>query len=427
MSAESVATTCPKCEQALVENEGYRTWCPDCDWNLADDFGQPRRGFVRLRLERASDRLVLSLYEDLRAAGVSRPGWDAARVASYAIASGVHLLTAALAVSAVVLSLLFPVFPIFLLSLLLLSLAFFLRPCFGRSPKGGVPLTRADAPGLYRLLDRIADEVGARRVDLIVADNHFNASYGAIGLRRRRLVTIGLPLWNTLSPEERIAILSHEMGHGVNGDSRHSLVVGTALRTLARLYALLQRDREWEARHPGSMIALLGLVLRIVKWMLRLAVGSLYLALMMLTLRAGQRAEYLADRLAATVASPAATADALDKIQTVEENLVPAISYQAAYPQKLYLWEKQRELIAQIPVLELERRRRISAVIEHRVDGTHPPTHLRIALMRGLRDAEPEVSLSTEEAEAIEEELAPAYLKVAIDLTAPFRAAHYES
>jgi Zn-dependent protease with chaperone function len=427
MSSETVTVTCPECEQVVVENEGYRTWCPQCNWNLAADFGRPRRSFVRRRLDRTSDRLVVSLYEDLRAGGASKPGWDAARVASYVLAAGVHLLTVALVVVAVTVSVLSPTFPAFVLSLLLLAVAFFVRPRFGRVPRDGVVLTRTGAPELYRLLDRVAEETGARRVDLVVADPRFNAGYGAIGLRRRRIVRIGLPLWNALTPEERVSVLGHEMGHAVNGDSRHLLIVGTALGSLERLYFLLQRGKGWEERYAGSFVALLALVIRFAKWLLRLPVAGTYLALSMLTLRAGQRAEYLADRLAAATASPAAAGDALDKIRTVEETLLPAISYQAAYPTRVHLWSKQRELIARIPAQELERRRRISAVAEHRVDTSHPPTHLRVALLRDLPDAEPKVSLAVKEVEAIEQELASAYEKIAVALAAPYRAAHYEN
>ncbi|GAA4619033.1 hypothetical protein GCM10023195_85890 [Actinoallomurus liliacearum] len=426
MSFKPAATTCPRCERALIENEGHRTWCAECDWNLTDDFGRPRRSFVRRRLDSASDRLVVSLYEEFRADTLSRPGWDAARVASYAVAAGVHLMTAGLVVVAVVASVLYPFFPVFLLSLLLLVIAFFIRPRLGRIPRNSLPLTREDAPELYRLADQVADEVGVRRVDVIATDGFFNASYGAVGVRRRRIVTIGLPLWNALTPEERVGVLAHEMGHGVNGDSRHLLVVGTALHTLDRLYTLLRPDRHWETRAAG-FVALMGLALRLAKWLLRLPVAAAYLALALLTLRAGQRAEYLADRLAADAASPAATADALDKIHTVQETLLPAISFQAAYPKKVVLWSKHRELINKLPALELERRRRVSAIVQHRVDSSHPPTGLRIALLRELAASKPKVSLTPEQAEAIETELGPHYATFAVRLAAPYRAAHYES
>ncbi|WP_433179555.1 M48 family metallopeptidase [Actinoallomurus sp. CA-150999] len=426
MSSESVAVTCPECSQTLTENEGYRTWCPECDWNLTDDFGRPRRGLVRRRLDDASAALVLSLYDDVRSGENLRPGWNIARVTSYAVAICIHLITIGIAVAAVAVGLLYPVFPAFLLSLLLLAIAFFIRPRFGRIPKSSFPLARTDAPQLYRLMDRVADEVGARRVDVIAVDRLFNASCATVGLRRRRVVVIGLPLWNALTPEERISVLSHEMGHAVNGDSRHLLVVGTALHTLERLYVLLRRDREWEAHAPG-LFALMGLALRLAKWLLRPPVAGTYLALSLLTLRAGQRAEYLADRLAAVAASPAAAAGALDKVRTVEEALLPAVHFQAAFPQKVVLWKKHRELIARIPALELERRRRISAAAEHRVDHSHPPTHLRITLLREFAPTEPRISLTSQEVEAIESELAPLYARIAGQLAAPYRAANYAS
>jgi Zn-dependent protease with chaperone function len=168
-----------------------------------------------------------------------------------------------------------------------------------------------------------------------------------------------------LSPQQRLSVLGHEFGHGVNGDSRHLLVVGTALETLRRLYSI--------------------------------------------------------------VASPAAAADALDRLRTTEETLRPAISYQAAFPKRIHLWSKQREFIARIPERELERRRRLSAIAGHRVDSSHPPTQLRIELLRELPSTEPKIALTAQEVEAVERELAPAYGKIAVELAAPYRAAHYES
>jgi hypothetical protein len=48
-------------------------------------------------------------------------------------------------------------------------------------------------------------------------------------------------------------------------------------------------------------------------------------------------------------------------------------------------------------------------------------------VLRDLPDAEPKVSLAVKEVEAIEQELASAYEKIAVALAAPYRAAHYEN
>jgi hypothetical protein len=343
------------------------------------------------------------------------------------LAAGVHLLTVALVVVAVTVSVLSPTFPAFVLSLLLLAVAFFVRPRFGRVPRDGVVLTRTGAPELYRLLDRVAEETGARRVDLVVADPHFNAAYGG---------------HRTGAPADRQDRASPVERADPGGAGQRSRARDGSCGEWGQPPPADRRDGSGKPRTPlfpapagegleeryaGSFVALLALVIRLAKWVLRLPVAGTYLALSMLTMRAGQRAEYLADRLAAATASPAAAGDALDKVRTVEETLLPAISYQAAFPTRVHLWSKQRELIARIPAQELERRRRISAAAEHRVDTSHPPTHLRVALLRDLPDAEPKVSLAVKEVEAIEQELASAYEEVAVALAAPYRAAHYES
>lgn len=69
---------------------------------------------------------------------------------------------------------------------------------------------RADAPLLFDSLDRVAAEVGAKPAHGAVADGRWNTSYASVGWRRRLVVTIGLPLWDVLSPDQRVAVLGHE-------------------------------------------------------------------------------------------------------------------------------------------------------------------------------------------------------------------------
>ncbi|HZQ87803.1 MAG TPA: M48 family metallopeptidase, partial [Acidimicrobiales bacterium] len=84
-----------------------------------------------------------------------------------------------------------------------------LRPRLGRVPRERKPLTRERAPGLHHVLDRIGDAMGAR-ADLVYLSPDFNASWGHIGLRRKRMLTIGAPMWVALEPEQRVAVLAHE-------------------------------------------------------------------------------------------------------------------------------------------------------------------------------------------------------------------------
>jgi hypothetical protein len=177
--------------------------------------------------------MVRSLYDQVSGAEIRRPGWDLARVASYLLALCVHAFTLALLVIAGLLVWRAPNVVTVIIAVVLAFLAFFVAPRFGRLPKNGNIRFHDDAPALFGFLDRVAAEMGSRPVHAVVASGAFNASYGTVGLRRRRVLELGLPLWDALTPQQRVALIGHEFAHGVNGDSRHGLIVGTSLSTLA--------------------------------------------------------------------------------------------------------------------------------------------------------------------------------------------------
>ncbi|MER7191333.1 M48 family metallopeptidase [Streptomyces flaveolus] len=110
----------------------------------------------------------------------------------------------------------------------------------GRLPDDGPVLLRADAPELFALVDEVAGAVGTRSVDAVAVDGSVNAAVTTYGVRGRRLLVLGMPLWEVLTPEERIALLGHELAHDANGDTRNGLVVGAAVRTLSVWHHILQ-------------------------------------------------------------------------------------------------------------------------------------------------------------------------------------------
>jgi Zn-dependent protease with chaperone function len=364
--------------------------------------------------------MVDSLYEEVSGAGVSRPGWDLARAASYALALCVHAGTLALLVVAGLLLWLDANVVTIIVAAVLLLIAFFVAPRLGRLPRKENVRFRADAPALFGLLDRIGAEVGARPVDAVVITGAFNASYGTVGLRRRRVLELGLPLWDTLTEQQRIAILGHELAHGVNGDSRHGLIVGTSLSTLDRLHlALRPGGRDHRMNYIVDLMARLlqGAVSSVVALVFRIQLAT--------TLRASQRAEYLADDLAARVASPAAVAGALDTSITTGDSHAAAVRRHALNAQKIEFWDDRRQTLAGLPEQERERRRRMAARQRLRVDESHPPTHLRIAVLRSRPDAEPRIRPEPGETDKIQTELGPDYARVATELRESARAALY--
>lgn len=227
-------------------------------------------------------------------------------------------------------------------------------------------------------------------------------------------MTLGLPLWDALSADQKVAILGHEFGHGVNRDARRGLIVGTSLASLARLYAVLRSDLRlrtgatWGVRSGQA-----------VQELLRGVIAAAFWAQQLISLRAGQRAEYLADALGARVASPDAMAGALDVIttgrdtfETVKEQRANRKLYPVRRDAEPSLWDELRSALKAVPDRERERRRRVSVHALLQVTNTHPPSHLRISMLRSLRQGDAPVRLSAAHEDKIRAELAGDYARI---------------
>ncbi|MFT3841286.1 MAG: M48 family metallopeptidase [Myxococcaceae bacterium] len=96
---------------------------------------------------------------------------------------------------------------------------------------------------LFRELSRIAAFAGVKEVDhvylLPAADLWVRETSGFLGIGRKRVMGIGLLVLNVLTVSELRAVLAHEMGHFLAGDSRLGLWLfrarGAAEQTLTKL------------------------------------------------------------------------------------------------------------------------------------------------------------------------------------------------
>ncbi|MBB3220006.1 M48 family metallopeptidase [Pseudoduganella umbonata] len=147
-----------------------------------------------------------------------------------------------------------------LLALLpLAALLIVLRALYVRLPSPeGRPLTRAEAPALFDMLDRIRVKLDGPRIDHVLVDERYNAAaaqrarigllgiFGLFGFRSggsTNYLTLGLPYLLGVPAREMAATVAHEYGHlcGNHGKSaawlyRQRLVFGTLhghLRALA--------------------------------------------------------------------------------------------------------------------------------------------------------------------------------------------------
>ncbi|MFG3228726.1 M48 family metalloprotease [Kitasatospora sp. NPDC048194] len=468
---------CPSCGAVLTADPRFTAWCPACDWNLAPgQVGAP----APTRRERATAARTDRLFEEQAGGGDSptaRLDWLLASSAAglvHLVSVGLFALGLWLLVTGNVVQR--------CTGAVVLVIVIALRPRLGRVPRDEDVLDRGTAPALYGLADRVAAEVGAAPVDVIRITGEFNASYGLVGLRRRSVLELGLPLWEVLDDRERIALLGHEFGHRVNGDHRRSFWLYSAVAALAGWYHMARPGRSgWGAQleygGPANGVPLLlrlgailgAAVLRAVAWLLLQGLRLFD----RLTLRAGQQAEYRADALAVRVGGREAahgmlaalllTGSAVAAIgriraeerrrprvvrrgraqaprpvgpRTVETKpvqpkpvepssvapkpLEPApvesapVESAPAGPDRL--WERLREHLASVPASERERLLRLSALQRTAVDASHPPTHLRIALVDRAGDQPAAVTSTEAEAAAVAAELAPHRARIAAGL-----------
>ncbi|WP_165845821.1 M48 family metallopeptidase [Streptacidiphilus pinicola] len=381
---------------------------------------------MRRRLDQTLEQ---RLFDEASSGRELRPRRGAGHLAAVLLALPVHLVTVAALVGAVLL-MRFGAWTADLAAVALLGVAYLGRPRLGdlaRTRKSGHPLSRKAAPQLWALADSVAEQLGTRAPGLILVDARYNASYARVGWRRRVVLRLGLPLWLSLTEQERVALLAHEFGHGVNGDSRRGVWLGAALGSLSEWVRLL-RPARGGVRVRGGMEALAALLARGLMSFLS-ALVELYLRLLDRATRLdSRRAEYLADSYTVRLAGGAGAAGLLEALhlrtafETVTHQARMAARQaraqargraggeargQADGPQQPDLWVGLTAYVRSIPAEERARRVIAAELTHDDFDTTHPPTHLRLAFVRGLPASEPAVVLDVAASAAIDAELRP--------------------
>lgn len=127
-----------------------------------------------------------------------------------------------------------------------------IRALFSSAPEPeGTVLDREDAPALFEVIDAIRTRLKTPAVKAVLLDDDFNcavmqrARYGILGVHENYLL-LGLPLMQSMEPEQFEAILAHEFGHlsarhGVSGSRIYSVTesweaLATALRRRAGFF-----------------------------------------------------------------------------------------------------------------------------------------------------------------------------------------------
>lgn len=404
--------TCPECGAATVSIREALPWCAGCEWNL-DGYDRARQApelgwsWIDRRTHRLAARLTRQQYADLVGRPLESTGWSLAGVLTVGISVLLLVGVLALAVTGVWLLFAFP-FPNFavVVGLALIGLALALRPRFGRVPPDVDVLTRAEAPELHALVEEVASRIGAPVPHVLGVDSDLNAYATAVGLRRRRLLCLGLPLWGALDGPARVALLGHELGHFVNGDVRRGPLTQPALTMLGTAADLF---RPAPGTHGAGLIVLIGEWLgRMVSWTLSRLLFVGHVALAATALRGSQRAEYLADELAARAAGTAGATRLLDVLLSTESvALVVRQAARGGHGSAAWRAGTARSLAAGVDRLPLVRQ--LSVREEMSLFATHPPAGLRHRMLTARSWQDPAVALTEARAERIDAELARHY------------------
>jgi Zn-dependent protease with chaperone function len=259
------------------------------------------------------------------------------------------------------------------------------RGWFARRPKDADhPLEPGAFPALHALAARVASRCGARPPDVLLlmsgAQAFIRVDRRWLGLRRRRTIGIGLPLFAFLSEAELASVVAHELGHQRGGD----LALGPWVHRTRRSIAAAVDELD------GSAF-LLDAPFR--------AYGALFLRV---SAAVSREQELAADASAAAACGAGSTASALRKLEALgplweaylDLDVIRAVNRGARVP----IIDGFRAFVA-APCHRPEVTEYVRAARERppAVGDTHPPTEERIAALEESPPRTPPSALAGED------------------------------
>ena len=372
---------------------------------------QEEKGRARRRREAARERAE-ALEARLEKAETLRPGgW--ARVVATVFAILTHALALlVLAVSVVFFSLGNIVGWVF--GLLCVGIVWVVRPRIPRAPKGEEWKTRADLPRFFTMLDKVAATIDAPVPTHLTFATAFNASTARRGLRHRPTLTIGVPLWISLSRSERLALLGHELGHQVNGDSTSGILVSSANQSLS-MWRYLFNPRATTLRVYGARYSLIqAIAVPVFLFPIYISMTLLQRLYRWIGIHVSLHAEYLADDYAARVGSSEGALGLIRKlgisssVQSYFRRTKAARGPRAKVTNQdaADAWDGLVAYLASMPEHEHIRQARVSEFRGTAADSSHPANYLRTRFLEARPHREAALTITEEEWAAVDRELA---------------------
>lgn len=323
-----------------------------------------------------------------------------AQAAAFVLVTPVHLLSVALATGATALVVLGGGgWWQWAEAAFLLAVAWMTRPRIGGPHEDTILVDLDRTPTLRALVGEVAALLGTRPPAEIRVDQDVNAY---VQPRRRggaRLV-LGAPLWAAYSPQARVALLGHELGHLAHGDLLRFRYVSSAHGTLLRWIELLDPLGTEVFEHDTPL--LVRAFLAPPRW---LVTGYLRL-LWAVNAAASRRQELYADLASALAAGTAGAVDSLE-VDLVQDAVDAAANRAAVDPTRPDLGQAVAQRLEAFDADQRAAARRRGAGDRRSIDATHPPTVDRLRLVESVEPSAPAIVLDADRSRLIDKELAP--------------------
>lgn len=405
---------CPQCGATIPVDPQWPTWCDQCGWNVVPQApGSPDTRSAHDDRASARETALCEVICREPSGSVRRSG-GARRLLALVITALLWVPAAALVVAAVLDAVYDRGAPRLLIPLACVAVAVVLRPRFGAVEQGAVSVSTTSAPQLFEVITRVATAAGAKSPSIVILDDSFGASYGVVGIRRRRVLSLGVPLWTVLDDSGKIALLAHQVAHDVDGDPLCTVVAGSVSEAPTTVHQVPAPDPYARGQHAANKYIERETTFRGVVAGTRTVARAARALRFRLLYPATRRSEYVADDIAARVASRAALSAYLDR--TLVRDYANFALNEAAMRADEDLWARGRAMVSGIPPREMERLRRQALVRGDRVDDTHPPTALRQRFVDSRPSEPAQVSPYAGQFQATDEELRAAYAQVAADV-----------
>lgn len=260
-----------------------------------------------------------------------------------------------------------------------------------RFSEPGLPLTREDAPSLFAMIDELAQRAGtapphAVYVSALPVLFVCETGGGFFGAKSKRVLCIGAPYLATFTVDELRAVLAHELGHYLGGDTRVAGVLAYTEGAFRSVLVATERDALRDGQIHWAVDAGRWLSSAVGQGLVKLF-AHVYLRL---TRPMGRREELAADALSAELAGRETAIRALESAHVMgplyelylENEVAPVIDADVMPTDLLDGFARYRTRLAEHGKLaELTR-----LVGEQKTDpfDTHPALADRIAALRAV-------------------------------------------